>query len=47
MEGWRAVFRIGVAWLSIYEDELMQMNMEQMCYYFRDTVRCERVTSNF
>ena len=47
VEGWRAIFRIGVAWLKIQEQDLRQMNMEEMCVYFRDTVRSERINSEF
>lgn len=47
VEGWRAIFRIGVAWLKMMEDELMNMNMENMCLFLRDTVRCERISSEF
>jgi len=43
MEGWRAVFRTGVALLRVLESELIQMDMVEMCQYFRDTVRSEVV----
>ena len=47
LEGWRAVFRIGVALLKVLEPELLKMDMVEMCQYFRDTVRSERVTDEF
>mmetsp|Transcript_27991 Transcript_27991/g.37364 ORF Transcript_27991/g.37364 Transcript_27991/m.37364 type:complete len:123 (-) Transcript_27991:862-1230(-) len=43
LEGWRAVFRIGVALLRVLEPELSRMDMVEMCQYFRDTVRSEIV----
>ena len=43
LEGWRAVFRIGVALLRVLEPELIRMDMVEMCQYFRDTVRSEIV----
>ena len=47
LEGWRAVFRIGVALLKILEPELSRMDMVEMCQYFRDTVRSERVANEW
>jgi len=47
LEGWRAIFRIGVALLRILEPELIRMDMVEMCTYFRDTVRCGRVANEF
>ena len=47
MEGWRAVFRIGVALLRVLEPELIHMDMIEMCQYFRDTVRSECVTNEY
>jgi hypothetical protein len=47
MDGWRAVFRIGIALLREMESQLMTMDMVDMCNYFRDNVRKERVTTDF
>ncbi len=47
LEGWRAIFRIGVALLKVLEPELIKMDMVEMCQYFRDTVRSERVTDEY
>ena len=47
LEGWRAVFRIGVALLKILEPELIRMDMVDMCQYFRDTVRFEKVANEY
>jgi hypothetical protein len=47
MDGWRAVFRIGIALLREMESSLLTMDMVDMCSYFRDNVRKERVTSDF
>lgn len=47
MDGWRAVFRIGIALLREMEPLLLQMDMVEMCNYFRDNVRKEKVASNF
>ena len=47
LEGWRAVFRIGVALLRILEPEIIRMDMVEMCQYFRDTVRSERVANEY
>jgi hypothetical protein len=47
MDGWRAVFRIGISLLKEMESNLLQMDMVQMCTYFRDNVRTEMVTSEF
>ena len=41
IEGWRAVFRNGVALLRVLEDTLLQLDMIEMCDYFRDTVRTD------
>lgn len=47
MDGWRAVFRIGIALLREMEAVLLKMDMVEMCNYFRDNVRKEKVASNF
>ena len=47
MDGWRAVFRIGIALLREMESQLMTMDMVDMCNYFRDKVRKERVATDF
>jgi hypothetical protein len=47
MDGWRAVFRIGIALLREMESQLMTMDMVDMCNYFRDNVRKERVATDF
>jgi hypothetical protein len=47
MDGWRAVFRIGIALLREMEPRMLQMDMVDMCNYFRDNVRKEKVPSNF
>jgi hypothetical protein len=47
MDGWRAVFRIGIALLRQMEQTMMRMDMIEMCSYFRDAVRKERVASDF
>ena len=47
LEGWRAVFRIGVALLKILEPEIIKMDMVEICQYFRDTVRSEMVANEY
>jgi len=47
MDGWRAVFRIGIALLREMESQLMTMDMVDMCNYFRDNVRKDRVATDF
>jgi len=47
LEGWRAIFRIGVALLRILEPELIRMDMVEMCTYFRDTVRFGGVANEY
>jgi hypothetical protein len=47
MDGWRAVFRIGIALLREMEPVLLQMDMVLMCNYFRDNVRKEKLTNEF
>lgn len=47
MDGWRAVFRIGIALLREMESQLMNMDMVDMCNYFRDNVRKDRVATDF
>jgi len=47
MDGWRAVFKIGIALLRQMEGNLMHMDMVDMCNYFRDNVRKERVSTDF
>mmetsp|Transcript_26495 Transcript_26495/g.25628 ORF Transcript_26495/g.25628 Transcript_26495/m.25628 type:complete len:92 (-) Transcript_26495:783-1058(-) len=47
IDGWKAVFRIGIALLREMEGVLLKMDMVQMSNYFRDNVRKEKVTSEF
>jgi len=47
MDGWRAVFRVGIALLKEMEQTLLQMDMVEMCNYFRDSVRKEKIASEF
>ncbi len=47
MDGWRAVYRIGIALLQEMEPTLLTMDMVDMCSYFRDNVRKERIASDF
>lgn len=47
MDGWRAVFRVGIALLREMEARMLQMDMVEMCGYFRENVRKEKVASNF
>jgi hypothetical protein len=47
MDGWRAIFRIGIALLKEMESTLLQMDMVDMCNYFRDNVRKEKLTNEF
>lgn len=47
MDGWRAVFRIGVALLKEMEPLLLNMDMVEMCNHFRDNVRKEKIKSEF
>ena len=47
LEGWRAVFRIGIALLRLLQSEISGMDMMEMCDYFRDTVRKQKVANEF
>jgi hypothetical protein len=47
MDGWRAVFRLGIALLREMQANLLSMDMIEMCNYFRDEVRKQKVASNF
>ena len=47
LEGWRAVFRIGVALLRIIEPDIIRMDMIEMCQYFRDSMKSEVVANEF
>ena len=47
MDGWRAVFRIGIALLREMESVLLHMDMNQMSSYFRDNVRKEKLMNQF
>eukprot|EP00347_Sterkiella_histriomuscorum_P000255 403376585 len=47
MDGWTAVFRIGIALLKEMEPLLMQMDMVDMCTYFRDNVRKDKLANQF
>ena len=44
LDGWRAVFRVGIALLREMESKLLKMDMVAMCNYFRDSVRKEGVS---
>lgn len=46
-EGWKAVFKIGIALLQEMEPNLIKMEMIEMCTYFRDTVRTQRINNEF
>jgi hypothetical protein len=43
IDGWKAVFRIGIALLKDMEHLLINMDMVQMSTYFRDNVRKEKI----
>jgi hypothetical protein len=47
MDGWRAVFRIGIALLREMEKNLLQMDMVEMSTYFRDSVRKDKISNQF
>lgn len=47
MDGWRAIFRIGIALLREMESRMLQMDMVEMCTYFRDNVRKEKLANEF
>lgn len=47
LDGWRAVFRIGIALLREMESSMMQMDMVEMCNYFRESVRKDKITNEF
>lgn len=47
LDGWRAVFRIGIALLREMEEQLLEMDMVDMCNYFRDNVRTEKMANEF
>jgi hypothetical protein len=47
MDGWRAVYRIGIALLREMETALLNMDMVDMCNYFRDNVRKEKIAHEF
>lgn len=45
MDGWKAVFKIGIALLRDMEPLLLQMDMIEMSTYFRDNVRTEKIAN--
>jgi len=47
MDGWSAVFRLGIALLKEMEPTLMGMDMVEMSMYFRENVRKEKVATEF
>jgi len=47
VEGWKAIFRIGIAVLKQLEPKLIKMEMTEMCVYFRETVRKEMCMEKF
>ena len=47
MDGWRAVFRVGIALLRDMESNLLQMDMVDMSTYFRDSVRKDKINNQF
>ena len=47
MDGWRAVFRVGIALLRDMELNLLQMDMVDMSTYFRDSVRKDKINNQF
>ena len=47
MDGWRAVFRVGIALLKEMEQNLLQMDMVEMSTYFRDSVRKDKINNQF
>ncbi len=47
MDGWRAVFRVGIALLRDMEQNLLQMDMVDMSTYFRDSVRKDKINNQF
>lgn len=47
MDGWKAIFRIGISLLREMEPLLLKMDMIEMSTYFRDNVRKEKITSEF
>ena len=42
-EGWRSVFKLGIALLKELEPTLLQMEMWEMSQYFREKLRVEGV----
>jgi hypothetical protein len=46
-EGWRALFRVGIALLRRLEPVLMGMEMFEMSAYFRDTLRTQPFANQF
>jgi|688.fasta_scaffold188644_1 hypothetical protein len=46
-EGWRAVFKVGIALLKQLEPILLLMDMVEISQYFRETVRKEKVAKQF
>lgn len=47
MDGWKAIFRVGIALLRDMEPLLLQMDMVDMSTYFRDNVRKEKIANEF
>jgi len=46
-EGWRSVFKVGIALLRYLEQQLLEMDMTDMSSYFREKVRTEGVANKF
>jgi small G protein signaling modulator 3 len=47
MDGWRAIFRIGIALLKEMEFTLLKMDMAEISIYFRDSVRKDKISNSF
>ena len=47
MEGWRAIFRVGLAMLMEMEATLVEMDMPEMCMYFQQNVRYNKIAPEF
>jgi len=47
MDGWQAIFRIGIQLLKEMEAIMLSMDMVDMCNYFRDNVRKDKIPNQF
>ena len=47
MEGWRSIFRVGLALLMEMEHTLVTMDMPEMCMYFQKFVRSNKIATEF